>query len=190
MATSFIKSFMEAVNPAAAKAAKKTQNPRDPRVEGARWPRAASNALLDATSREALEERPAGTEVVIVPQMDMGHLDEIETVEILADQVAPEDLPQRVTIRRRVPVESDEENVTDYDLLTTIDEIGSATGDIADDAKFFQDAATEYQLAYQELDKKYSEQAVLVQEASEALTTSESQTKELRKELGCYEKES
>ena len=30
MATSFIKSFMEAVNPAAAKTAKKTQNPQDP----------------------------------------------------------------------------------------------------------------------------------------------------------------
>ena len=33
MATSFIKSFMEAVNPAAARAAKKAQDSRDPRVE-------------------------------------------------------------------------------------------------------------------------------------------------------------
>ena len=188
MATSFIKSFMEAVNPAAAKAAKKAQDPRDPRVEEARQPRTASNALLDATSRETLEERPAGTEVVIIPQMEMGHLDEVETVEIPADQVAPEDLPQRVTIRRCIPIKSDEEDVTDPDHLTTIDETGSGTGDIADDAKFFQDAATEYQLAYQELDKKYSEQAVLVQEASEALRTSESQTKELRKELDTLKK--
>ncbi len=189
MATSFIKSFMEAVNPAAAKAAKKAQNPRDPRAEEDRQSRMASNALLDATSREALEERPAGTEVVIIPQTDMGHLDEVETVEIPADQVAPEDLPQRVIIRRRIPIESDEEDVTDPDHLTTIDETGSGTGDIADDAKFFQDAATEYQLAYQELDKKYSEQAVLVQEASEALRTSESHTKELRKELDALKKD-
>ena len=73
----------------------------------------ASNALLDATSREALEERPAGTEVVIIPQMGMGHLDEVETMEIPADQITPEDLPQRVTIRRRIPIESDEEDVAD-----------------------------------------------------------------------------
>ena len=41
----------------------------------------------------------------------------------------------------------------------------------------------EYQLAYQSLDKKYSEQAVLVQEASEALRASESHVAELQKEM-------
>ena len=51
------------------------------------------------------------------------------------------------------------------------------------DAKLFQEAATEYQLAYQSLDKKYSEQAVLVQEASEALKASESHVAELQKEM-------
>ena len=45
MATSFIKSFMEAVNLAAAKAAKKAQDPQDPRVKKTRQPQAASNAL-------------------------------------------------------------------------------------------------------------------------------------------------
>ena len=77
---------------------------------------------------------------------------------------------------------------SDPDILTTIDETGSGAGDIADDAKFFQDAATEYQLAYQSLDKKYSEQAVLVHEASEALKASESHTKELQKELDALKK--
>ena len=43
------------------------------------------------------------------------------------------------------------------------------TGDIVQDAKFFQEAVTEYQLAYQSLDEKYFQQAVLVKEASEAL---------------------
>ena len=52
----------------------------------------------------------------------------------------------------------------------------------------FQDAATEYQLAYQSLDKKYSEQAVLVHEALEALKVSESRTKELQKELDTLKK--
>ena len=180
---------MEAVNPAAARAAKRTQDPQDPRVERVRQPQAASNTLLDATFRETLEERPAGPEIVIIPPTeDMGPMTNIDTVEIPADQFAPEELPQRVIINRRVPIESDEESIIDPDILTTIDETGSGTGDIADDAKLFQDAATEYQLAYQSLDKKYSEQAVLVHEASEALKASEDRTKELQKELDALKK--
>ena len=152
MATSFIKSFMEAVNPAAARAAKKSQDPQDPRVERMRQPQVASNALLDATSMEALEEWPTGPEIVVIPQTEqMGPMEDIDTVEIPADEVAPEDLPQRVIVRRGVPIESDEESIINPDVLTTIDETGSGTGDITDDAKLFQDAATEYQLAYQSL---------------------------------------
>ena len=140
---------MEVVNPAAVRAAKKSQDPQDPRVERMRQPQAASNALLDATSTEALEERPASPVIVIIPLTEqMGPMNDIDTVEILADQVAPEDLPQRVIIHRHVPIDSDEESIINPDILTTIDETGSCTGDIADDAKLFQDAATEYQLAY------------------------------------------
>ena len=136
-----------------------------------------------------MEERPTGPEIVVIPQTEqMGPMDDIDTVEIPADKVTPEDLPQRVLIRRCIPIESDEESITNPDILTTIDEMGSGTGDIADDAKFFQDAATEYQLAYQSLDKKYSEQAVLVHEASEALKASESHAKELQKELDALKK--
>ena len=40
---------------------------------------------------------------------------------------------------------------------------------IIQDAQFFQDATTEYQLTYQSLDEKYTHQAILVKEASEAL---------------------
>ena len=32
-----------------------------------RQPQAASNALLDATSTEALEEQPASLEIVVIP---------------------------------------------------------------------------------------------------------------------------
>ena len=165
---------METVNPAAVRAAKRSQDPQDPRVERERQPQAASNTLLDATAIEALEERPAGPEIVVIPPTEeLGSMSNIDTVEIPADQVAPEELPQCVVVQRRVPIESDEESIIDTDVLTTIDETGSGTGDIVDDAKLFQDAATEYQLAYQSLDKKYSEQAVLVHEASEALKVSE-----------------
>ena len=81
---------MEAVNPAAAKAAKRAQNPQDPRVEKTRRPEAASNALLDATSREALEERPTSPEIIVIPQTEqMGPTDDVNTVEILADEVSP-----------------------------------------------------------------------------------------------------
>ena len=136
-----------------------------------------------------MEERPAGPEIVIIPPTeDMGAMANINTVEIPADQFAPEELPQRVIVNRRVPIESDEESTIDPDILTTIDETGSGTGDIVDDAKLFQDAATEYQLAYQSLDKKYSEQAVLVHEASEALKVSEGRTKELQQELDALKK--
>ena len=180
---------MEAVNPATAKAAKRAQDPQDPRVKRTRQLQVASNALLDVTSMEALEEWPAGQEIVVIPLTEqMGPMGDIDTVEIPADKVTPEDLPQHVVIHRRVPIESDEESIIDPDILTTIDETGSGTGDIADDAKFFQDAATEYQLAYQSLDKKYSEQAVLVHEALEALKASESHAKELQKELDALKK--
>ena len=61
--------------------------------------------------------------------------------------------------------------------------MGSNTGDIVEDAKFFQEAATEYQLAYQSLDEKYAHQAVLVQEASEALKASEIRVAEFQQEV-------
>ena len=67
--------------------------------------------------------------------------------------------------------------------MTTIDETGPGIDDITGDAKLFQEAATEYQLAYQSLDKKYSEQAFLVHEASEALKASQSHVEELQKEM-------
>ena len=60
---------------------------------------------------------------------------------------------------------------------------GSEQGDIIQDAQFFQDAATEYQLAYQSLDEKYTHQAILVKEASEALKASESHVSVLQEEL-------
>ena len=59
---------MEAVNPAAAKAAKKTQDPQDRKIKRRTQSEAAPNALLELTSKEALEERPTGPEIIVVPQ--------------------------------------------------------------------------------------------------------------------------
>ena len=136
------------------------------------------------TSKEALEERPVGPEIIVIPQTQMSQMDNVNVLEIPADEVAPEDLPEQVIVRRRIPIESDEESsVNTNPVLTTIDETGPGVNDITGDAKLFQEAATEYQLAYQSLDKKYSEQAVLVHEASEALKASQSHVEELQKEM-------
>ena len=135
--------------------------------------------------QKLLESRSSRPEIIVVPQAEqVSQMDDVNILEIPAKEVPPEDLPEQIIIRRHIPVESDEESSTDPDpILTTIDEMGSGAGDIVGDAKLFQEAATEYQLAYQSLDKKYSEQAVLVQEASEALKASESCVAELQKEM-------
>ena len=83
-------------------------------------------------------------------------------------------MADQIVIQRWIPVDDLEEETGSIDsnpVLTTIDETGpeTETCDIVQDAKFFQEAATEYQLAYQSLDEKYTHQAVLVKEASEAL---------------------
>ena len=66
-----------------------------------------------------------------------------------------------------------------HHLQWDVNDSGSETGEIIQDAQFFQDAATEYQMAYQSLNEKYTHQAVWVKEASEALKASESCVTEL-----------
>ena len=68
-------------------------------------------------------------------------------------------------------------------LQCEAEDSGSEQGDIIPDAQFSQDPATEYQLAYQSLDEKYTHQAILVKEASEALKASESRVSVLQEEL-------
>ena len=181
MATSFLKSFMEAVNPAAGKSAQKARDPQSRKAERKTQPEAEANVLLS----EALEERSTRPEIIVVPQTEQVlQMDDVNILEIPQEEVPHEDLPERIIVRRWIPVESDEESSTDPDpILTTIDETGSGASDIVGDAKLFQEAATEYQLAYQSLDKKYSEQAVLVHEASEALKASQSCVEELQREM-------
>ena len=55
--------------------------------------------------------------------------------------------------------------------------------DILQDAKLYQDAAIEYCNAYQALEQKYSEQVQLMEEASGALLTAESQASQKQQEL-------
>ena len=55
--------------------------------------------------------------------------------------------------------------------------------DMLHDAKLYQDAAIEYCNAYQALERKYSEQAWLMEEASGALTAAEFQTSQKQQQL-------
>ena len=95
------------------------------------------------------------------------------------------ELADQIAVHRRIPVTDPEmtDNTDPDPVPTSVDDSGSETGDIVQDAQFFQDMATEYQLAYQSLDEKYTHQAVLVKEASEALKASESHVAELQEEL-------
>ena len=63
------------------------------------------------------------------------------------------------------------------------EESGSEHGDIIQDTHFFQDTALEYQSAYQSLEDKYSHQAILVKEASDALKALESCVSAMQEEL-------
>ena len=55
--------------------------------------------------------------------------------------------------------------------------------DLLEDAKFYQDAATEYQSAYESLKHRYAQQALLMEEASGALQATESQASQRHQEL-------
>ena len=163
MATSFLKSFMEVVNPAAGKAAKKVQDPQGHKTE-----------------------RRTRSEVVVVPQAMQGPpVDDENVLEVSGEEIPPMELADQIVVCRRIPVEDpeDTDNTNLNPVPTSVDDSGSEEGDIICDATFFQEVATEYQLAYQSLDEKYTHQAVLVKEASEALKASENHVTELQEEL-------
>ena len=131
MATSFLKSFMEAVNPTAGKAAQNVWDPQSHKTKRKTQPEAETNVLLS----EALKDWSTRPEIIVLPQAEqVPQMDDVNILEIPAEEVSPEDLPEQI-------------------IVTTINETGSGTGDIVGDAKLFQEAATEYQLAYQSLDR-------------------------------------
>ena len=106
-------------------------------------------------------------------------------LEVSGKEIPSMELADQIAIRRWIPVMDPEmtDNTDPDPVPASINDSGSETGDIVQDAQFFQDAATEYQLTYQSLDEKYTHQAVLVKEASEALKASESHVAELQEEV-------
>ena len=112
-------------------------------------------------------------------------VDNENVLEVSGEEIPPMELAEQIVICRQIPVEDLEEtdNTDPNPVLTSVDDGDSEEGDIIHDAKFLQEAATEYQLTYQSLDEKYTHQAILVKEASEALKASESRVAELQEEL-------
>ena len=141
---------------------------------------------MELTTKEGLEEWSTGLEIVVVPQtVQEPAVDEENILEIsgeLAERMEPAD---QIVVHRQIPVEEfeEEEDTDSKPVLTSVEDSGSEEGDIVCDAKFFQDAVTELQQAYQSLDEKYTHQSFLVKEASEALKASESHVTELQGEL-------
>ena len=60
---------------------------------------------------------------------------------------------------------------------------GLLTGDIIEDAKFYQDVAVELQTAYDTLENRFTQQARLMEEASGALHAAESEVSKRQQEL-------
>ena len=101
MATSFLKSFMEAVNPATGKVVKKLRDPQGCKTERRTRPEAALNALLELTSKEALEERSTRPEIVVVPQaVQELPVDDEDVLDVSREEVPPGELAEQIAVRR------------------------------------------------------------------------------------------
>ena len=171
MATSLLKSFIKVVNPAAAKAGKKAQDPQGRKAERKLWPQAGQ----------------------AVPHAELSSKSVLEVLEVSGEEIPSLELADQIAFCRRVPVmeptsisvdtSSTTMSMSRPQLQCEVEDGGLEQGDIIQDAQFFQDTATEYQLAYQSLDEKYTHQAILVKEASEALKASESCVSVLQEEL-------
>ena len=198
MATSLLKSFIEAVNPAAGQAAKKAWVPQGHKTERKMWSQAAQVAPpTEPASKSVLEVRSSQTDwpgdVVDQGAMRVQATESENVLEVSGEEVPSLELADQIAVCRQIPVMEPDSmlvNTSSKAIQASVqqsqweaEDIGSEQGDIIQDAQFFQDVATEYQLAYQSLDKKYNHQAVLVKGTSEALKASESCVSVLQEEL-------
>ena len=105
----------------------------------------------------------------------------------------PGDLASQITVRRPRPIltpvalheeDSDLEYSEAPETPGEDESIGGLqTGDILEDAKFYQDVAVELQTAYDTLESRFTQQARLMEEASGALHAAESEASKRQREL-------
>ena len=74
-------------------------------------------------------------------------VDEENILEISGELTEQMELADQIVVRRRIPVEDfeEEDNADSKPVLTSVDDSVSEEGDIICDAKFFQDAMSEFQ---------------------------------------------
>ena len=119
---------------------------------------------MEPSLKATLERQLSRPEIVAVPEAMQEQVAEGENVlEVSGEEVPSLELADQIAIHRQIPVINSELSMDNTDLdpvqmsvQQEVDDSGSQVGDIIQDAQFFQDAATEYQLAYQSLDEKYT----------------------------------
>ena len=99
------------------------------------------------------------------------------------DHSPPKDLASQIAVWRTTPTPETHQQGFKHPHVQQAIGVKDLVGDILQDAKLYQDAAIEYQSTYKALQKRYSEQVCLMQEASGALLTAESQASQKQQEL-------
>ena len=198
MATSLFKSFIEAINPGAGQPAKRTSDPQGCKFNRKTWCQTAWSAPeLDPVLKSTLEVQ--ATNIVQSDDVDQdamqGWVEEGENaLEVSREEVPSLELAEQIAVCRPVPVTELSLSPVNISLSSSlpastqqpsheVEDIGEEHGDIIQDAQLFQDTAMEYQAAYHSLEDRYTHQAILMKEASEALQALERQASTMQQEL-------
>ena len=117
---------------------------------------------MELSLKATLERWSTWPEIVVVPEAVQEQVAEGKNVlEVSREEIPSMELADQIAICRQIPVmdpetmdntNSDPVSMSTHHLQQDVNDSGSETGDIIQDAQFFQDAATEYQMAYQSLE--------------------------------------
>ena len=100
MATSFLKSFMEAVNPVVGKAAKRARDPQGCKIER-RMRSEADAPSMRLTMKATLEEWSMRPEIVVVPPAEQEQPVEGENVlEVSEEEIPSGEFADQIVIQR------------------------------------------------------------------------------------------
>ena len=203
--TSFFRSFLDAVMPPPPQRAPEGRRPRSASV-GSR-PRAVESRPegtgepQQTGSRTDLEQQTVTDNPEVLERVGKVEVEDLgpssdEDEQEQRNPLDPGDFASQITVRRPrprlTPTAPPEEDLTLEDSetpeITGEEESegaagGLLTGDILEDAKFYQDVAVELQTAYDTLENRFTQQARLMEEASGALHAAESEASKWQREL-------
>ena len=203
--TSFFRSFLDAVMPPPPQRAPEGRRPRSASV-GSR-PRAVESRPegtgepQQMGSRTDLEQQTVTDNPEVLERVGKVEVEDLgpssdEDEQERRNPLDPGDFASQITVRRPrprlTPTAPPEEDLglEDSEAPETTGEEesegaigGLLTGDIIEDAKFYQDVAVELQTAYDTLENRFTQQARLMEEASGALHAAESEASKRQREL-------